>query len=173
MVSANHPLLGIRARNGGDYVVDRLGVPIGRDFEVNAGRAGADVVGHRQAAAPAFGCDLALQRRKEGLRVGVGNRQHRNLGDGLSVFDRKSFCSRNGADAWGQGVAGIIGIHDAAALYTLAWAPATIGIVVAVKIAVFAGIGVDDAAQWLHVRPRPWALLRASPSRSERSRLHL
>ena len=90
MVAANHPLAGGRTRNGGDDVIDGFRVPVGGDLEVDAGRAGPDVIGEGQAAAPSFRGDLSLKSREERLRVGVGDGQDRNVGDRLGVFEGES-----------------------------------------------------------------------------------
>ncbi len=50
------------------------------------------------------------------------------------------------ADAGGQGIAGIIGVHDAAALDPFFGPPAAVRILIACEIAVFLGIRVNDAS---------------------------
>ncbi len=52
----------------------------------------------------------------------------------------------NCADAWGQRIAGIICVHDTAALHAFAGTPAAFGVIFTVEIAVSLGVGIDDAA---------------------------
>ena len=99
-----------------------------------------------KAAAPAFRSDLALQRREERQGVGVRNRQHWNFRDRLGVFNGETFRARNRADARSERIAGIVGVHDAAALDAVFRPPAAGWIIVAVEKAVLSRVGVDDAA---------------------------
>ena len=50
---------------GADHVVNRFDVPIGKDLQVDFGRARADVIGDGKGAAPIFRSDRSFERRKQ------------------------------------------------------------------------------------------------------------
>ena len=147
VIAADHPLLGrIRSAQGGDHVVDRLQVPVGNDFQMNFRGAGADVISDGQGPSPFLGRNRPLQGGKQRQRIGIRNRQHGNFGDGFRVFDVKPLGVGSGADSGSERIAGIIGVHDAAALHAVARPPSAFRIVVALEIAIALGIGINDAA---------------------------
>ena len=146
MISADDPLVGIGALEGCDDVVERFDVPIRSYLQMNAGRPGADVIGDGEPASPGFRCDGTFKGREQGLRVGVGDGKNRDLGDGLCVFDVEAFGAGNGADSGRKRIAGIVGVHDAAALHAVRGTPSATGIVVAMEEAVATRIGIDEAS---------------------------
>ena len=113
---------------------------------MNAGGAGADMIRDRERASPGFRRDLALKGSEQRLRIRVRNRQDRNFGDRLGVFDLETLRAGNGADSGSQRIARIVGIHDAATLHTFPRPPTSSGIVVPLKKPSPLGIGVDDAS---------------------------
>ena len=132
MIAAQYPLLAaIRASQSADNVVDRLDVPVGCDFEMHLRRPGADVVRDGQRPAPTFRSYRTLQRREQRQRIGIGNRKHRNLSDRLRFLDRKPLGIRRRSHPRSQRIAGIVGVHHAAALHAFSRPPAAGGIVVA------------------------------------------
>ena len=50
------------------------------------------------------------------------------------------------ADSGSERIAGIVGVHDAAALDAIFGTPAALGIIVALKVAVISRVGIDDAS---------------------------
>ena len=98
MIAAQHPLRPVvRTVQGGDHVVERLEVPVGSNFQMHLRGPGTDVISDGQRAAPALRSDRSLQCREQRKRVGVGNRQHGNLGDRLRFFDRQALGIRGRA----------------------------------------------------------------------------
>src|SRR6202012_613272 len=73
------------------------------------------------------------------------DREYRNPGDRLRVLDGEAFGTRNRADAGSEGVTGIVGVHDAAALHAVSRPQSAGWIIGAVEKSVLARIGVDDA----------------------------
>ena len=148
VVAADDPLV----RRAGaldlrDHVVDRLAVPVRQHGQVRLGRARSHVIGQRQCAAPSRGRHRAAQRLQQRRGVGPGDRQHRNLQQGLRVLDRQPLGARRGADAGGQWIAGILlHVGDRAALHAFRRAPAAFGISVALGVAVIVRVGIDQAA---------------------------
>ena len=106
MVAADHPLVGpLGAGDAGDHVVDRLQVPVERQLEVDLRRAGAEVVGDRQAAAPVLGRHRAGHRLEQRQGVAVGDRQHGDLGQRRRVLEVEPLGVLGGADARGERIA--------------------------------------------------------------------
>ena len=102
MIAANYPLVGIvRTGNSDDDVVEPLRIPIGLHFQMNFGRTGAYVIGVGQGATPLLGSDGSFQRRQQRLRVAIGNWQHGDLGQRLSIFQCQPFRVGSRTDARG------------------------------------------------------------------------
>ena len=109
--------------------------------------SGAHMIGLGQGTAPGFGDDFSLERRQQRLRVGVGNGQDGNFGDGLCIFQIEPLRVFRGADAGGERIARIKRhIHHAAALHAVARTPGTVGENVALRVAIVRGIGIDEAS---------------------------
>ena len=99
------------------------------------------------AAAPGGRHGAAGERFQQRPRVGVGKRQHGNLGDGDGLAQRQPPGVLGGADAGSQRVAGIDHhVHHAAALHAVPGAHGAGGENQAGGIAVIARIGIDQAA---------------------------
>src|SRR4029077_411254 len=145
MIAANNPVPIVRTGQRTDHVVNRFDVPVGSNFQVNSSWSRTDVIGNGQGSAPIFWSDWALECRQKWQGIRVRNWKYRNLGNGLRFLDRKPFCVGRRSDAWSQGIARIVRVHYAAALYSIAGAPASGGIIVALEESVALGIGVDDA----------------------------
>src|SRR5208282_194802 len=103
-----------------------------------------------------------VQRRQQWLRIGIRNRQHWNLGDGLGVFEIEALGARHRADSRRERIAGIIRVHHASALHALPRPPAALGIVFAVEKSVAAGIRVNNAPDGAVLAGDFW--LDAAPS---------
>ena len=149
VVAAQDPLVGqLAALQRGDDVVGRGQLPVELQLQVDAGRAGADVVGERQRAAP--GRRRRRRRRsalQQRLRIGVGDRQHRDLHQRRRFLERRPLGVLGGADAGRQRIARIHRqVHHRAALRRAIAAPAARGVDVALEEAVVARIRVDQAA---------------------------
>ena len=116
-------------------------------FQMNFRRARAEVIGDGQGAAPGVGNDISFERGQQRLRVGVGNRQHGNFGEGLGVFQVEALGIFRGADAGRERIARIDRhVHHAAALHAVARTPCAVGENVALRVAVIGGIGIDEAS---------------------------
>ena len=147
MIAAQHPIAAsIRAGQRGDDVVERLDVPVGSNFEVHLGGPGPDVISDGQRAAPTLRSDRTMQRREQRKRVGIGNRKHGNFCDRLRFFDGEPLGVRGRSHTRRQRIAGIVGVHHAAALHALSRPPASVRIIVAVEITVAFRVGINDAA---------------------------
>src|ERR1035437_10846916 len=97
---------------------------------------GSHVIGDGQGSSPSLGRNLSLQGGKQRQRIAPGNRQHGNLGDGSRVFNREPLSVGSGANSRSQRIAGIVRVHDTAALHAFARAPSALGIVVTVEEAI-------------------------------------
>src|SRR5260370_37290150 len=75
---------------------------------MNFRRAWAYVVGHAEATAPLCRSHAAGQRREQRLRVGIRNRQNRNLGDRGGFFDLQALGVFRGANARRERVTWIV-----------------------------------------------------------------
>src|SRR6266478_6029185 len=148
MVAANYPLIGkCGALNFSDDVVNRFGSPIRFHFEVNFRGAGADVIGDGEAAAPLLRSHPAAQRSKKWLRVGIGDRQHRNFGNRGSVFHLQTFGVFRGSNVRCEGVARIVRhVGDAAALDSIGGTICACRKGLPFDKSVFMRVGVDQAA---------------------------
>ena len=91
MIAANDPLVGkLRAGNARDDVVERLAIPVEADsFRCAFAGLGPDVIGERQPPRQASGTIWPPSAFSNGCRVGIGDRQHRNLRDGLHLIERE------------------------------------------------------------------------------------
>src|SRR5207248_4302466 len=79
------------------------------------------------------------------LRVGIGYRQDRNLGDGRRLRDCITLRVLGGANAWSKRIARISGhVGDAAALHAIAWTHRSLRKHVTLSVAIVARIGVDQ-----------------------------
>ena len=147
VVPADDPLVRIGgALHDGDHVVDRLQAPVGRDREVRLRRPRSDVVGERQGAPPARRGHGALERGEKRLRIPVGDRDHRNLEEGLCIADRKALRILRGSHARGQRVARILrDVGHRAALDPVLGAIAALRVDVSRPVSVLVRVGVDDA----------------------------
>ena len=148
MVAADDPLVGqLAALQRRDDAVGRGELPVELQLQVDAGRAGTDVVGERQRAAPCRRRRRAAERLEQRLRVGVGDRQHRDLHQRRRFLERRALGVLGRADAGRQRIAGIHRqVHHRAALGGAVAAPAAVRVDVALEVAVLARIRVDQAA---------------------------
>ena len=95
----------------------------------------------------AAGATGPAERRQQRLRVAVGNRHHRNLGEGGGILERQPFGILGRADSRRERIARIDRhIHDAAALHAVRIAAWPRGEHVALNVAVVARVGIDEAA---------------------------
>ena len=155
MVAAQDPFLGpLGAAHPRDHVVGRRQLPIEFELEMDRGRAGADVVGDGQRAAPRLGCDRAPEVAQQRLGVAVGDRQNGN------ARERQRFVGRQAGGIVGRAlgvqrrahsgrerVAGIgRHVHHAAALGAVRRPVSALRINVAAIVAVVPRVGVNDAA---------------------------
>ena len=121
------------------------------------------MIGRR--AAPAFRYRLAAERRQEDLRIGIGNRQCRNLQDDGRVFHGKPLGVGGGADARRQRIAGIERhVRHRAALEAVRRARRTFRIGRFDRVAVVRRIGIDDAADRAVLGGEP--RLQSAPARA-------
>ncbi len=148
MIAANDPLVReFRAGDARDDVIEGFAIPVETDGQVRLRRARPNVIGQGQSAAPCFGNCFATEGLQERSRVRIGDGENRNLRDGLHLIDRNQLHAFDGADSGGLRIAGVDGhVHHAAALRTIRRTHRTLGIGVALVVAIFARIGVNDAA---------------------------
>ncbi len=148
MVAANHPLIGkCGALDFSDDVVNRFGSPIRFHFEVNFRGAGADVIGDGEAAAPPLRSHPAAQRSKKWLRVGIGDRQHRDFGNRGSVFHLQTFGVFCGADSRRERIPWIERhVRDAAALGSIGRTKRSGGKCFTADESILMRVGVNQAA---------------------------
>ncbi len=149
VVGADHPFVGVPAAlHHRDHVVERLHRPVGLDREMRGHRIRtAIMIGERQAAARLARRDRALEARQQLGRVGIGDRQRRNLEDRRRGLAGQPPGVGGGAHARGQRIARI-GRHvlHRAALHRVFGAPAAARIGIILGIAVIARIRIDQAA---------------------------
>src|SRR5215813_5392856 len=107
VVAAQYPLALIRPFEGGDNVVNRLELPIGRDFQVYCRGSWAYVVGDWQPAAPLLRGYRSLQRREHRGGIVIGNWQDRDLRDRFGIFDGKPLRLGSCANPRCKRIAGI------------------------------------------------------------------
>ncbi len=130
-----------------DHVINRLDVPVERNFQVDFCRAGTNVIGEWERATKTFRRNRAFQRGQKRLGVAIRNRKRGNFGKRGNVFQRQSLYVALGTNAGRGGIAGIDGhVHHAAALHAIFIAHGAIRKNVILKVAVVARIGIDDAA---------------------------
>src|SRR6266436_427419 len=148
VVAANHPLIRKSGTlNFSDDVVDGLDGPVRFHFEMNFRRARAYVVGHAEATAPLCRSHAAVQRREQRLRVGIRNRQNRNLGDRGGFFDLQALGVFRGANARRERVAWIVRhVRNAAPLNSIGRAEGAGGKCLSLIKSVFVRIGEYEAA---------------------------
>ena len=96
MVAVNDPLVGeLPSLELCNDVIDRLELPIEREFQADAGGPRSDVIREREAAPSTGWCNRSVQRLEQGLGVGIRDREHRDLGEGWrvrTVDARRVFC---------------------------------------------------------------------------------
>ena len=148
VVAPHNPLVRkLRPLQRGDHIVRGLQAPFEFQLEVHSGRAGADVVGDGQGAPPGRRGNRPLQCPQQGLGIGIGNRQHRNLGNGRRSFPLEPLCIFSGRIARGKHVAGVKGhVHDRAPLYAGRVLEGPFRVHVALVVAVIFRVGINDAA---------------------------
>src|ERR1700757_905942 len=112
---------------------------------MNPRRTGTDVIGDGKSATPGFWSNLTLKSCEKWLGIRVGNREDGNFRDCLGFFEVEALRAGDRANAWRKRIAGVVRIHDAAALHAVARTPTAGGIVISVEKAVAVGIGIDDA----------------------------
>ena len=164
MIPAQHPLVGEgRAGNFCDHVVNGFGAPVGFHLQMHFCVARADVVGDAQATAPLRRRDTAGQSFKQGLRIGIGNRQDRNFCNGGGIFDLQALGIFRRAYARRQRITGIKRhVRNAAALHAILGAPRAFGKGVALHKSIFMRVGINQATDgamfgghfWLDAAPR-------------------
>ena len=104
------------------------------------------VIREGQGTAPTLRPYRTLQSFEQILCVAIGNRENRDAGKGLHVFQSQALCVFRGSYVRSQWVAGMDGhIHDTAALHAVRWTPRSLRKYVSFKIAVVPGIRVDQA----------------------------
>src|SRR5579884_2231102 len=147
MIAADDPDIRLSgAGNLGDYVVDRLDVPIRNYLQMYFGRPNADVIRQGKAATPLARSHRSAKRLQQRLRVTVRDWKHRNLRDGLRIFAAQTFCVRRCAHSGRERIAGIAHeVHHAAALYTVWGAHRAVWENRIFEIPVIVRIGVDQA----------------------------
>ena len=147
VVAAHHPLVGpLGSTEARDDVEGRRQFPVEGELEPDGGRAGAEVVGDGQRAAPRGRRDGAAERPQQRERVGVGDGEDGNLRERRGVFAVEARGLSGRADAGRQGVAGEERhVGDRAALRAPLVAPRAFRVDVALKVAVVARVGVDEA----------------------------
>src|SRR5579859_6601930 len=121
VVAADNPLIGrFGALDLEDDVVNRLDVPVERNFQVYLRGAGADVIGDGQSAAKTFRSHRAFQRGQQRPGIAIGDGQRRNFGERGNIFNRQALHVALGADAGRGGIAGIDRhVHHTAALHAI------------------------------------------------------
>ena len=148
VVPAHDPLVRqLAAAQRRDDVVDRRQRPVELRLQADLRRTRAHLVGDRQRATPGFRHDRSTQCGEQGLGVAIGDRQHRDLHDRRR---RRPFDSRGVGRCAGAHRQRVAGRHrqveHTAALHAVLRTPRASGINVALRVAVVARVGVDDAA---------------------------
>ncbi len=106
--AADHPLVRpLGAGNPGDHIVDRLQTPVERQLEVDAGGAGAEVIGNGKGAFQSYRRHGAAEGLEQRQSVAVGDREDGDLGDRRRVLDGEALGVLGGTDAGGQRISGV------------------------------------------------------------------
>ena len=114
---------------------------------MNFRRTWTVVIGDRQRAAPVCRHDLSAQRREKGLRIAVGNRQHRNFQECRRFGECQAFGIFARTNPWRQRITGIHWhVRDRSALHAVSGTKAAFWINIASTITVVLGVRIDDAA---------------------------
>ena len=135
-----------RAGNPADDVDQAALRVVHLQVHVHLRRAGADVVGDRQRAAPRLGRDRPLQPLEQLDAVAIRHRLHRNRRERLDLVHRQPLDARLRRPARRRRIAGIARhVHHAAALNHPPAAERAVGIDLALEVAVLVRIRIDDA----------------------------
>ena len=147
VVAAHHPFVRLGAAlQLGDHVIGRLQAPVGNHLQMDPpALAVADVIGDRQRAAPGRRRHRPTQRAEQHRRIGIGDRQGRDLQDGRRILPRQVLGVLGRTIAGRGGIAREGGhVSHRAALDPLRRPRRALGIDVVDGIAVIARIGIDD-----------------------------
>ena len=91
MIAADHPLIGkLASLQPRDHVVRRPQAPVELELQMHRRRTGTDVIRDRQRTTPRTRRHLTADGLHQRQRVGVTQRQHRNLHDRGTVLDREA-----------------------------------------------------------------------------------
>lgn len=147
VVASHHPLIGeLRAGEGGDDIEGRGELPVERQLQVHACRAGPEVVGDGQGAPPGCGRHRAAERLQQWQGVGVRDGQDGDLRERLGLRELGPLGLFRGRHARRQRVTGINRhVGDRPALGRVLAAPATLRIHVTLSVPIVAGLRVDQA----------------------------
>ena len=147
MIAVDDPLIRkLHTRNPHDDVVQGANLPVERELQVDLRGARAGVVRHRKAATPRFWRDDTLEIAEQRQRVGVRDRQHRNLHQRGGFAAIEPATSGLGAPSRRERIAGFHGqVDHAAALHPVLRSPRALSVRVALKKSVVARIRIDDA----------------------------
>jgi hypothetical protein len=77
--------------------------------------------------------------------IGIGDRQHGNLGDNGRIFAVETLGVFGGSDAWGERIAREVGVIDASALHSILGAARAFGEGIGDAVAIVGRVGVDNA----------------------------
>ena len=115
-------------------------------LHVDLRRSGADVIRDRQRAAPRLGRDRTFQSLEQLHAVAIRHRLHRNRRERFDLVHRNPLDARLRRTARRRRIARIPRhVHHAAALNHAGAAERTVGIDLALEVAVFVRIRIDDA----------------------------
>ena len=135
-----------RAGNPADDVDQAALRVVHLQLHVDLRRPGTDVVGDRQRAAPRLRRDRPVQPLEQLDAVAIRHRLHRNRRERLDLVHRHPLDARLRRPAGRRRIAGIARhVHHAAALNHAPAAERTVGIHVALEVAVLVRIRVDEA----------------------------
>ena len=148
MIAANDPFVGRNAAgNFRDDVVHRLRVPVEFHFQMNFRRPRSDVIRNWQISSPLVRRHGPFERGQQRLGVAVGNRQHRNSGEALRIFQRQSLSPRRGADAGSERIARTrrSKVHHASALHAIGIAHRPLRKHVVARVTIILRLRIDQA----------------------------
>src|SRR5258705_2779986 len=164
VIASDDPLVCLSsAGKFGDYVVECLEAPVRFYAEMNFGRPGAEAISDRKASAPRSWSDRASKCSEQRLRIAIGNRKHRYLGDGCGLRDCEALRILRSSDSWRERVSRIDGhIRNRAALNPLRGAHGSIGENAPTGVSIVSRIGIDQAPDravlgrylWVDTAPR-------------------
>ena len=149
VIAAQNPLIGLLGSGDlSDDVIQRHGVPVECQLQVNFRGPRTNVVGNGESAAPLLWSHGAFERCEERLRVTVGNRHHGNLGERGIVLDGDSLGVVRSSNARCEWVSWIRSreIHYAASLNAVRGTHGTLGEDILDGVTVVMRIGIDQAA---------------------------